>query len=130
MRILLDTNVVLWMALEPESMRSDVVDLVEADATTLLLSAVVQWEISIKWRTGRLPLPEHPREWIARLSREFGVETLPVVPAHALQVADLPDHHKDPFDRLLIAQAQVEGIPIVTGDGSFARYDVAVITAR
>jgi PIN domain nuclease of toxin-antitoxin system len=90
----------------------------------------VLWEVAIKWRTGKLRLPEHPRLWVARLAREFGAEVLPVTVAHVVQVADLPDHHRDPFDRLLIAQAQVEGIPIVTADASFARYDVDVITAR
>jgi PIN domain nuclease of toxin-antitoxin system len=62
--------------------------------------------------------------------REFGAEVLPVTFEHAVQVADLPDHHRDPFDRLLIAQAQVEGMPIVTADRRFGAYDVEVIAAR
>lgn len=87
------------------------------------------WEIAIKWAAGKLELPEHPRDWVARLSRELGVEALPVSQIHAVQVADLPDHHRDPFDRLLIAQAQIEGIPIVTADRSFERYDVEIVPA-
>ncbi len=94
------------------------------------MSTVGPWEIAIKWRIGKLPIPEHPRDWSRRLIREFGAELLAVSMEHAAHVADLPDHHSDPFDRLLIAQAQVEGIPIVTTDAVFSRYDVEVITAR
>lgn len=130
MRVLLDTNAVIWLAEDPTILRSDVVELLQADSTGLVLSAVVPWETAIKWRSGKLTLPEHPRDWTARLVREFGTEALPVTHTHVVQVVDLPEHHKDPFDRLLIAQAQVEGIPIVTGDGSFTRYDVEVIAAR
>ncbi|MGH3569651.1 MAG: type II toxin-antitoxin system VapC family toxin [Pseudonocardia sp.] len=118
------------MAEDPTVLRSDVIELLQADSTTLVRSAVVPWEAAIKWRSGKLTLPEHPRDWTARLVREFGTEALPVTHAHVVQVADLPDHHGDPFDRLLIAQAQVDGIPIVTGNGSFTRYDVEVIAAR
>lgn len=130
MRVLLDTNVVIWLASNVNRLGAEAIELLGHDATVLVLSSVVPWEVSIKWRTGRLTLPSHPREWSARLVREFGVEALMVTQAHAVQVADLPDHHGDPFDRLLIAQAQVEGIPIVTADRSFARYDVEVIAAR
>lgn len=130
MRILLDTNVVIWMVENPDALQPDVVDLILADSTVLVLSAVVPWEVAIKWRAGKLALPEHPRDWVRRLAREFGVERLPVTEAHVTQVADLPAHHKDPFDRLLIAQAQVEGVPIVTADRNFARYDVEVVAAR
>ncbi|MGQ0573011.1 MAG: type II toxin-antitoxin system VapC family toxin [Pseudonocardia sp.] len=130
MRILLDTNVVVWMVENPDRLRPDVVDLIVADSTVLVLSAVVPWEVAIKWRTGKLVVPGHPRDWTRRVAREFGVERLPVAETHATQVADLPDHHRDPFDRLLIAQAQVEDIPIVTADQRFAAYDVEVVAAR
>jgi PIN domain nuclease of toxin-antitoxin system len=128
--VLLDTDVAIWMAADPQHMRPEAVDLVLADSTVLVLSAVSPWEIAIKWRLGKLKLPEHPREWAARLAGEFGVEALPVSRVHAVGVADLPDHHGDPFDRLLIAQAQVEQIPILTGDRAFRAYDVEVIAAR
>ncbi len=111
-------------------LRPEVVDQLAADATILIISTVSPWEIAIKWRTGRLPLPEHPRPWFARLVREFGAQILPITQEHVVHVADLPDHHDDPFDRLLIAQAQVERMPIVTADRSFAKYDVEVIAAR
>jgi PIN domain nuclease of toxin-antitoxin system len=129
-RVLLDTNVAIWMATQPDHMSPEAVDLVLADSSVLVLSAVTPWEIAIKWRTGKLTLPEHPREWTARMAGEFGVEALPVSRTHAVGVADLPDHHSDPFDRLLIAQAQVEQIPVLTGDRVFSSYDLDVIAAR
>lgn len=130
MRVLLDSNAVLLWSLDRAALRSEVDELLMAADTVRVLSVVTPWEISIKWRTGRLPLPEHPRLWLSQMERELALEILPITQIHALQVADLPDHHGDPFDRLLIAQAQVEGIPIVTADRSFARYDVEVIAAR
>ncbi len=130
MRVLLDTNVAIWLAADPTVLRFEVVELLRDDGTDLVLSAVVGWEAAITWRSGKLKLPEHPRTWIARLAGEFGTRALPVTETHVVEVADLPDHHGDPFDRLLIAQARVENIPIVTAGRSFGRYDVEVITAR
>jgi len=130
MRVLLDTNVALWLAEDPNLLEADVVDLLGADSTILMLSAIVPWEVAIKWRTGKLRLAQHPREWAKRVAEEFGIEPLPIAARHVTEVADLPDHHKDPFDRMLIAQAQVEQMPIVTADRSFAKYDVEVIPAR
>ncbi len=130
MRLLLDTTAVLDLALGSTMLRREVVAQLADDATTLVISTVSHWEIAIKWRQGRLPIPDHPRPWTVRMLREFGAEVLPVTLDHASQVADLPDHHRDPFDRLLIAQAQVEGMPIVTAERSFGAYDVEVIPAR
>jgi PIN domain nuclease of toxin-antitoxin system len=131
MRVLLDTNVVVWLAADPDTVRPETLDLLREDATTLVLSTVVPWEVAIKWRLGKLVIDDgNPADWMARVGREFGVQALPISYAHALRVADLPDHHNDPFDRLLIAQSLVEDMPVVTGDRSFARYDVEVIAAR
>jgi PIN domain nuclease of toxin-antitoxin system len=130
MRVLLDTDVVLDLVLGARALRQEIIAQLRDDATTLVVSTVSPWEIAIKWRQGKLPIPDHPRPWSARMIREFGAEVLPVTLDHAVQVADLPDHHRDPFDRLLIAQAQVEGMPIVTADRSFGAYDVEVIAAR
>lgn len=130
MRVLLDTNVVILWAADRTALRPDVDDLLMADTTVRVLSTVVPWEVSIKWASGKLRLPEHPRLWSRRIVDELTLDVLPIGLAHVGQVADLPAHHRDPFDRLLIAQAQVEGIPIVTADPVFTRYDVEVITAR
>lgn len=130
MRVLLDANVVLALAESPERLAPEVLELLADDGTDLVLSVVSPWEIAIKWRIGKLPLPDHPRIWTERFLRETDAVLLPIVLEHTVRVADLPEHHGDPFDRLLIAQAQVEEIPIVTTDRSFAQYDVEVITAR
>lgn len=130
MRVLLDTNVALWLADDPALLRQETVELLGDGTTDLLLSAAVAWEIAIKWGLGKLTLPEHPRDWVPRLSRELGAYPLAVTQSHTLEVADLPVHHRDPFDRLLIAQALVEQCTVVTGDEIFSRYGVEVISAR
>lgn len=130
MRVLLDTNVVLDLSLGTEKLRQAVIDLLSDQATTLVVSAVAPWEIAIKWRQGRLPIPDEPQRWVPRVIREFGAQVLPITVEHAVRVANLPDHHRDPFDRLLIAQAQAERMPVVTADRSFLAYEVEVIAAR
>lgn len=130
MRVLVDTSAVVMWSMDRASLRPEVDALLMADSTALVLSAIVPWEVAIKWRTGRLQLTVHPREWTARLARELGVEHLPITSEIVIDVADLPDHHRDPFDRLLIAQARAQRMPIVTADRVFGQYDVEVITAR
>ena len=126
MRVLLDTHAWLWMLTEPERL-GDARDVVERSETTLLFSAASSWEIAIKYGLGRLPLPEPPAAYVPRRIRSSAVTPLAVEHAHALVVAELPLVHRDPFDRLLVAQAQLEQVPIITGDGIFARYDVEVM---
>ena len=125
----LDTHVWLWLQTAPERIRDEVVDLLADRANTLLLSAASSWEIAIKYRLGKLPLPEPPAEYVPERMRLSGVTALPVEPAHALRVADLPEHHGDPFDRLIIAQAQLLNVPIVTADGQFDAYEVETVPA-
>ena len=125
----LDTHVWLWLQSTPERLRDKVVDLLADRANTLLLSAASSWEIAIKYRLGKLPLPEPPAEYVPERMRLSGVTALPVEHAHALRVADLPEHHGDPFDRLIIAQAQLLNVPIVTADGQFGAYEVETIPA-
>jgi PIN domain nuclease of toxin-antitoxin system len=84
------------------------------------------WEISVKVAAGRLAQPVGD---IARDLAERGVDVLPVTPAHAWAAGQLPLHHRDPFDRMLVAQAQLEGLTIVTGDPQLARYQVAILPA-
>lgn len=91
---------------------------------SLLLSAASSWEIAIKHALGKLPLPEEPATYVPERMRRSGVDGIAVDHAHALHVASLPSHHRDPFDRLLIAQAQLEGLVILTADPSFQLYDV------
>lgn len=102
--------------------------LISAD-NELLLSAASAWEIAVKYALGKLQLPEPPAEYIPRLMSRTGMTALPVHHHHALHVASLPLHHRDPFDRMLVAQAQLEKLPIVTADRSFGAYKVKVIHA-
>ena len=129
MRFLLDTHVWLWMLTSPERLRGRAAELVRDTRTHLLLSACSSWEIAIKYGLGRLPLPEAPETYVPDRIRASRVESLPITHAHALRVASLPRHHQDPFDRLLVAQAQVETLTIVTVDPVFERYDVPVLAA-
>lgn len=129
MRILLDTHCWLWMVGRPDRLSQGARDLLRDPGNDLLLSAASAWEIAIKHAIGRLDLPGEPEEvvpdWIAR----SGVTPLPVFHSHALRVASLPPRHADPFDRLLVAQGQLEGAPILTADRAFEAYDVEVIPA-
>jgi PIN domain nuclease of toxin-antitoxin system len=93
----------------------------------LFLSAVSGWEIAIKAKLGRLQLPDHLEPFIEDQMVLNGVESLPVQMAHALYVYRLPSHHRDPFDRMLIAQAKLEGLPILTADAQIARYSIKTI---
>lgn len=121
MRLLLDTHVFLWLQTEPERI-GDHLTLVEDRTTTLLLSAASSWEIAIKYGIGRLPLPEPPERYVPTRMRAIGAEALPIEHADALAVAALPALHRDPFDRLLIAQAGAAGATILTADPAVAQY--------
>jgi PIN domain nuclease of toxin-antitoxin system len=88
------------------------------------------WEIAIKFALGKLSLPERPAEFVPRLLATTQVSPLAVQISHTLRVSELPMHHTDPFDRLLIAQAQIEGLQIMTADKQFRRYDVNIVWAH
>ncbi|MGQ0576162.1 MAG: type II toxin-antitoxin system VapC family toxin [Pseudonocardia sp.] len=129
MRLLLDTQTWLWMESSPELLAPDVRARLVDPGTALVLSAASSWEIAIKYAKGKLPLPQPPRDYIPSRMRLSGIDGLPITHAHALHVATLPHHHRDPFDRLLVAQAQLEKLPLVTSDPQIERYDVPVIRA-
>jgi PIN domain nuclease of toxin-antitoxin system len=126
---LLDSHVWLWMLTQPTRIRGNLLEELRTSSTRVLLSAASSWEIAIKWAMGRLALPEPPEIYVPTRMQRSGVEGLVVTHAHALRVSTLPPHHRDPFDRLLIAQAQLESVPIVTVDEAFDAYDVPVIRA-
>lgn len=129
MRVLLDTQVWLWMLAAPERLSRSSHALVVSVDNELLLSAASAWEIAIKHGLGKVRLPEEPLGYVARMMAHTGVTPLPVYHRHALQVATLPLHHRDPFDRLLVAQAQLEALPILTADKLLRRYDIEVMLA-
>lgn len=126
MRVLLDTHAFLWAHSEPERLGRQLEVLERAD-TERLVSAVVGWEIAIKHGLGRLTLPLPPQEWVPDRIRRGSMTELPIAIEHVLGVADLPDHHRDPFDRLLISQARSLRVPVLTADRSFDAYDVDLI---
>lgn len=129
MTYLLDTHVWLWLATRPERIRPDLLAKLRHPQTRLIFSAVSSWEIAIKWAAGHLSLPEPPATYVPEAMRQSKATGLHVEHTHALQVAILPHHHRDPFDRLLVAQSQVERLPIVTADPAFDAYDVEVVRA-
>ena len=129
MKILLDTQCWLWMLAAPERFSDSSRELVESADNELLLSAASAWEIAIKYGLGKLQLPSEPAKAVPELMAKSASTPLPVLHGHALHVAELPQHHLDPFDRMLVAQAQLEDLPILTADPQFDPYDVEVIEA-
>jgi len=126
-RALLDTHTFLWWNLDAPRLSQRARALIGDVGNDFLISAAVAWEIAIKHGKGRLDLPAPPLSYLPDRIAHYGYEPLPITIAHALRVATLPNHHSDPFDRLLIAQAQVEGLPILSADSRLARYNVEVI---
>ena len=129
MRLLLDTHCWLWISGRPERFSSSVRGLLEDPGTELLVSAVVTLEIAIKHRLGKLPLPAPPAVFVAERIRRHRAASLPIDHAHAARVGELPLHHRDPFDRLLVAQAQVDGVSLLTVDPLLEPYDIDLIWA-
>jgi PIN domain nuclease of toxin-antitoxin system len=125
-RILLDTHVFLWLQIEPERLGEHQA-VVEDQGNELLVSAVISWEVAIKYALGKLLLPEPPARYVPARLRAIGAEALPIEHTHALAVAELPLLHDDPFDRLLVAQAKVLGVPILTADPAIAQYPVKTL---
>jgi len=128
-RLLLDTQVWLWMVAAPDRLAPSARAIVTAAENELLFSAASAWEIAIKHALGKLTLPEPPDAFVPRLMAQLGITPLPVLHRHALHVATLPPRHRDPFDRLLVAQAQLEELPILTADRGFGLYDVDLLPA-
>ena len=123
MRFLLDTQIWLWSLVTPERIGEEVREALLDRDNTLVLSSASTWEISIKYRLGKLSLPDPPEEFILpRLARD-GVAPLSIQHHHAARVASLPNHHRDPFDRMLIAIAQVDSMTVLTSDRQFQPYD-------
>jgi PIN domain nuclease of toxin-antitoxin system len=126
LRLLLDTHVFIWLQREPERLGERMALLEDLD-NDLLVSAVSAWEIAIKHQLGRLELPEPPQAYVPERMRAIRAEPVPIEHAHALAVATLPALHRDPFDRLLIAQARSLGVPILTADQAIAAYPVETL---
>ena len=127
MKVLLDTHTFLWWIANDPQLSPRARQIMEDPNTEPLLSAVSGWEIAIKSRLGKLKLPADLQGFVAEQLRVNAIEVLPIEMTHALRVFTLPDHHRDPFDRMLVAQSQLEQLPILTGDPQIARYAVTVM---
>jgi PIN domain nuclease of toxin-antitoxin system len=123
-RVLLDTHVLVWAATTPERLGSDLAVIEDADRR--IVSAVCVWELAIKLGLGKLSLGSDVRTWVRRVTSELVLDHLPVTADHAAAVEHLPDVHRDPFDRLLVAQAVAEGAVLLTSDHRLTAYGDAV----
>jgi PIN domain nuclease of toxin-antitoxin system len=117
------------MQVAPQRLSAPVRELLQDPEHGLLLSAASSWEIALKWSLGKLPLPMSPAEYVLSRMERQDVRGLPVEHRHALHLAELPLLHRDPFDRLLIAQAQTEHLHVLTADPAFRAYDVDLLWA-
>ena len=120
MRVLLDTHVLVWAATTPERLGSDLAVVEAADSR--IVSAVCIWELAIKQRLGKLSVGSDVRTWTRRVTSELVLDHLAVTAEHAAAVEHLPDVHRDPFDRLLVAQAVAEGAVLLTADDRLTGY--------
>jgi len=127
MRLLLDTHIFLWWASESSRLSPRVYALIRDSANTLLLSVVSVWEIQIKLHLNKLQLDSPLQQFIASQQQTNNITILPIRLTHVLALQVLPLFHKDPFDRMLIAQANSEGATLITVDRVFAQYPVATL---
>lgn len=125
MSLLLDTHILLWWLADDPVLKPSARALVADPVQIKVVSAASIWEIRIKQGLGKLALPERFQDV---LDAEPFIQ-LPITPEHAHKVVNLPHHHRDPFDRMLISQAQVEGLAIISHDRAFSHYDVQWIAA-
>lgn len=129
MRLLLDTHVALWLASDPGRLADAALELVNDPRSELLFSSVSAWEISIKYTAKKLLLPAPPKEFLPEFQRRLKLTALPIDTAQAVRAGELPMVHRDPFDRMLVAQAQTLDVAIMTVDPIMGRYDVKTVSA-
>ncbi len=127
MRALLDTHTFLWWNLDHPQLSEEARQFIGNGGNEIYLSAASAWEIAIKAAIGRLTLPEAPDQYVANRMGRHRFIALPIELSHALHVYGLPQIHSDPFDRLLVAQSQLEQLPILTADDDIVRYEIEVI---
>jgi PIN domain nuclease of toxin-antitoxin system len=128
-RYLLDTGVWLWSLWEPERISGTAREVISDVNREIFLSAVTSCEIAIKAATGKLRISEAPSSFVPRRMTEQGLRPLPISHPHALAIFALPPHHHDPFDRLLVAQASLENLILITADAMLERYPVEILWA-
>lgn len=129
MKLLLDMQCWLWWFAQPERLNEETIAHIADEMNELWFSVATIWEIGIKNALGKLPLPEPIDSYISSRMVQLGVQYLEIRAPHALRAAALPLHHRDPFDRMLIAQAQIEDMTLVSADSMFQQYsDISILS--
>lgn len=126
MKFLLDTHAFLWWITDSPLLSEKARLLMTESSTELFWSSAGSWEIAIKYKNGKLPLPEKPEVFIPTQLAINRISSLSITDDHAFQAGKLPRHHRDPFDRMLIAQSNLEKMPLITNDQIMSRYDVKI----
>ena len=127
MKLLLDTHTFLWFVNDNPKLSDHLKDLIEDTSNVIYLSVASLWEMSIKFNLGKLTLDPNYEEFVEREVTTSTIQLLNIELEHLRINATLPFHHRDPFDRLIIAQSMAEDIPIVTVDSAFDKYEVSLI---
>lgn len=127
MRVLIDSHVFLWLGSDDERLPAQVRDLLADTRTRIVVSVATTWELTVKVMAGRLRLPREPELHFAEYLDDYASELLPIEQRHVEALPELPTIHADPFDRMLVAQALVEDIELVTGDETLQRYPIRTI---
>jgi PIN domain nuclease of toxin-antitoxin system len=127
MKYLLDTHAFIWMDSDPARLSSRVTAICQDSTQTLLLSMASVWEMQIKLQAGKLTLPAPLVQIVENQRQANRIGLLPIELSHVLGLANLPAHHQDPFDRILVAQAVVEGLALISHDPRLALYPVSVV---
>ena len=127
MRLLLDTCTFLWLVTDDPSLSPEARSLIVDPDNDVLLSAVSTWEIAVKHGLGLLPLPDDPERYVPKLRRDHDIEPLPLDEESTLYLRRLPELHRDPFDRMLVCQAIVQGLILLTPDRDITEYPVRTL---
>lgn len=127
MRLLLDTHIFIWFVLSPNQLSATALAAIQNPQNRIFLSLVSAWEMSIKSGLGKLNLTQPIEPFVEDQARRNRFEILPITLPHIAAVERLPQHHRDPFDRLLIAQSLTEAMPLISADGAFDPYSVSLI---
>jgi PIN domain nuclease of toxin-antitoxin system len=127
MKYLLDTSIFLWSLGAEHKLNQKARDLLSSSAAELYLSAASSWEIAIKYALGTLALPKPPSQFVPFAIGSLALRSLEISHFHSLAAGELPPHHRDPFDRMLIAQARLENMVLLTADRAFFKYEAKTI---
>jgi PIN domain nuclease of toxin-antitoxin system len=125
--VLLDTHAFLWWITDSARLSPAARRILSLSSNQVFWSAASAWEVGIKYALGRLPLPQPPEDYLPRHLELNAVARLPIAEAHGYRAAALPPHHADPFDRMLVAQAQLEDLVVLSADPRIRQYDVEAV---